>query len=111
MGPALTGIGARRSPSWLRNKLIDPARELTSGFSTVRLATRSGRKLEGVKLNEDTWSIQVRDHAGGLHSFWKEDLAGLSIEERTPMPSYAKTLTPGEIDDIVAYLAASGGRP
>ena len=109
-GPALTDIGTKRSPAYLRTKLIDPAREL-SGFSMVRLATRKGQKLTGIRLNEDTWSIQIRDMNGSLHSFWKDDLAELAIEQRTLMPSYAKQLQPKEIDDIVAYLAATGGKP
>jgi cytochrome c oxidase cbb3-type subunit III len=109
-GPPLTDIGLRRSPAWLRTKLIDPGKELAGGFSIVRLATRTGRKLTGVRLNEDTWSIQLRDNAGRLHSFWKDDLAELAVEQRTPMPSYAKRLQPQEIDDVVAYLAAPGGR-
>jgi putative heme-binding domain-containing protein len=109
-GPPLTDIGQRRSPAWLRTKLIDPGKELAGGFSLVSLATRRGQKLTGIRLNEDTWSIQVRDPAGRLHSFWKDELADLSVEQRTTMPSYAKRLNPQEIDDIVAYLAAPGGR-
>ena len=108
-GPALTDIGLKRSPSYLRTKLVDPAKDLM-GFYTVRLATRSGEKLSGVKLNEDTWSIQIRDNAGRLHSFWKADLTDLTVEQRTLMPSFAKQLSAAEIDDIVAYLSATGGR-
>lgn len=110
-GPALTDIGSRRSAGYLRTKLVDPGKDLSGGFSTVRLATRSGQKLNGVRLNEDTWSIQVRDAAGRLHSFWKEDLAELAVEQRTLMPSYAKRLTEAEIEDIVAFLSTTGGRP
>jgi cytochrome c oxidase cbb3-type subunit III len=109
-GPALTDIGTRRSSGYLRTKIVDPAKDIAGGFSTVRLATRTGQKLTGVRLNEDTWSIQVRDSSGRLHSFWKEDLADLAVEQRTVMPSYAKRLTEGEIDDIVAYLSSTGGR-
>lgn len=109
-GPPLTGIGARRSSAYIRAKLIDPGREVTPGFSMVTLRTRAGRKLTGVWLNEDTWSIQVRDVAGNLHSFWKSDLADLSVERRTSMPSFKDRLTSQEIDDIVAYLSAHGGR-
>jgi putative heme-binding domain-containing protein len=108
-GPALTDIGNRRSPSYLRAKLVDPGRELATGFSVVRLLTRDGKRLTGTRLNEDTWSIQIRDDSGGLHSFWKEELAELTIEQRTTMPSYAKLLSESEINDIVAYLSATGG--
>ena len=76
----------------------------------MKLATRDGKKLTGTRMNEDTYSIQVRDNNLGLHSFWKQDLAELSVEQRTSMPSYAKRLTDQELDDIVAFLATTGGR-
>ena len=108
-GPALTDIGLKRSPAYLRTKLIEPSKEL-SNFQIVRLSTQKGEQLTGVKLNEDTWSIQMRDNSGRLHSFWKADLADLTVEQKTLMPSYAKQLTQSEIDDIVAYLSSMGGR-
>lgn len=111
MGPALTDIGTRRSPTYLRNKLLDPGKELVSGFSMVRLTTHKGRKLTGVRLNEDTWSIQIRDDKGALHSFWKNELTDLSVEQKTPMPSYAKILNQQELDDIIACLTTAGGKP
>jgi putative heme-binding domain-containing protein len=108
LGPSLTGIGSRRSPAYLRTKLIKPEQDLAGDFSIVKLSTRAGRKLTGVRLNEDTWSIQVRDANLGLHSFWKQDLVDLTVERRTPMPSYAKQLSDQELNDIVAFLASTG---
>ena len=111
MGPPLTDIGTRRSPAYLRAKLIDPASDLTSEFSTVKVTTREGKTLNGVRMNEDTYSIQLRDNNLGLHSFWKQDLANVTVERRTTMPSYAKRMTDQELNDIVAFLASTGGRP
>jgi cytochrome c oxidase cbb3-type subunit 3 len=109
LGPSLTGIGERRSPSYLRTKLLDPSRELSADFTQVRLTTRTGQKLAGVRLNEDDWSIQMRDMNGGLHSFWKEDLTELSVQRRTLMPSYEGRLNPDELKDVAAYLSAQRG--
>lgn len=110
MGPSLTDIGARRSPTYLKTKLTNPERELASNFSLVKLTTNTGQKMTGVRLNEDTWSIQIRDNNLGLHSFWKQDLSELTVEQRTAMPSYAKQLSEQERNDIVAFLAATGGK-
>lgn len=109
MGPSLTGIGQRRSPMYLRAKLLDPAQD-SGSFSLVKLRTRDGRSLSGVRMNEDTYSIQVRDNSLGLHSFWKHDLADLSVERRTTMPSYSKQMTAQELNDVVAFLSSAGGR-
>jgi putative heme-binding domain-containing protein len=110
LGPSLTEIGRRRSPAYLRTKLINPGQELSSNFSLVKLTTRNGQKVTGVRLNEDTWSIQLRDMNMGLRSFWKHDLTELALEERTMMPSYASQLTGQELNDIVAFLASTGAR-
>jgi putative heme-binding domain-containing protein len=110
MGPPLTDIGARRSPAFIRSKLLDPASDLSSQFHRpVQLKTRSGQKVSGIRINEDTWSIQVRDFSHNLHSFWKNELADFNVEERTLMPSYRDRLNSQELDDIASYLAGNRG--
>jgi cytochrome c oxidase cbb3-type subunit 3 len=104
IGPALSSIGRRRSASYLKEKLLDPGKELAADFSVVTLRTAGGSKITGVWMNEDTWSIQVRDLNARLHSYWKQDLAELAVERRTMMPSYAGQLNQQEQNDIVAFL-------
>lgn len=105
-GPDLTGVGARRSPQHLRESLLDPGADFPRGFAWVRAVTRDGQTVTGVRVNEDTFSIQIRDAAGTLHSFWKFGLREFHKDlTRSPMPSYRDRLTPGELDDLVAYLA------
>ena len=106
-GPALSDIGRRRSPSYLRTKLMDPNKDVAAEFNLVRLTTKDGRKLTGIRMNEDTWSIQIRDNSARLQSFWKQDLAELAVERKTMMPSYSGQLSDQELNDVVAYL---GGR-
>lgn len=110
LGPPLTEIGARRSATYLRTKLTDPGKDLASNFSVVKATTRNGQKITGVRLNEDTWSIQVRDMNMGLHSLWKDDLTEIAVERRTMMPSYSKQLTEQERNDIVVFLSRTGGQ-
>lgn len=109
LGPALTDVGARRGPGHLRDKLLDSAGNIPDNFRMALVTTRDGRKIEGVRLNEDVDSIQILDAAGNLHSQWKKDLLTVKVERRTPMPSYAGKLTAQEIDDAVAYLASLRG--
>jgi putative heme-binding domain-containing protein len=106
-GPDLTDVGARSSPGFLRRSIVDPAADVPSGFRQVRVATREGRRLIGVRVNEDPFSIQFRDAGGTLYSFFKEDLAELATENgRTAMPSYRERLQPTALDDLVAYLVS-----
>jgi len=105
-GPDLSGVGASRSPQHLRESLVDPAADFPRGFAYVQAVTRAGT-LSGVRVNEDTFSIQLRDAAGTLHSLWKAELREFHKDlKKSPMPSYRAKLTPAELDDLVAYLAS-----
>ena len=109
-GPDLSDIGARRSASHLRQSLLDPEAALPFGFLLVDLVGRDGGKISGVRLNEDGFSIQVRDLDDRLHSFWKADLADVRKQwGKTSMPSYRALLTASELDDLVAYLVSLRG--
>jgi len=108
-GPELTEIGARRSAAYLREALIDPAASVPEKFLTVSVTTRAGRSLRGVRVNEDSFTVQLRDDNDRFHSFRKSELKDLKKEFGvSTMPSY-KTLAAAELDDLVAYLASLGG--
>jgi len=109
IGPALTDVGRRRSPGFLRSKLLDSPANVPDDFRIVEVTTRDGRKLGGIRTNEDTWSIQFRDSAGTLHSVWKQDLAAIDVVRKTPMPSYRDALDGRELSDVVAYLSGLRG--
>src|SRR5204863_6176176 len=72
---------------------------------------KTGQRIEGVALNEDDLSIQLRDAAGNPRSFLKQNLKELRREERSLMPSYASKLSTAEIDNLVAYLRTLRGAP
>jgi putative heme-binding domain-containing protein len=108
-GPELTEIGARRSAAYLREALIDPAASAPEGYLVVSVITRAGRSLRGVRVNEDSFTIQLRDDEDRFHSFRKNELKSLKKEFGvSTMPSY-KTLGAAELDDLIAYLASLGG--
>jgi cytochrome c oxidase cbb3-type subunit 3 len=110
LGPELTEIGARRSAAHLRSAVLDPESTLPDGFLEVRLETKDGRRITGVRLNEDTFTIQVMDLNGALHSFFKDDLKDFErATGKSPMPSFRNTLSTSEVDDLVAYLVSLRG--
>jgi cytochrome c oxidase cbb3-type subunit III len=110
LGPELTEIATRRSAAHLRAAVLDPESTLPEGFLEVRMVTRNGARITGVRLNEDTFSIQVLDLTGGIHSFLKEDLKELQRDTgKSPMPSFRSTLSASEVDDLVAYLISLRG--
>lgn len=120
-GPELTNIGARRAADYLRQAVVDPAATLPSGssdvpgrgfneFLPVRIVTRAGREVTGLRVNEDSFTIQVRDAGNQLHSFQKADLQRLDKEfGKSLMPDYKTRASAAELQDLVAYLSSLGG--
>jgi cytochrome c oxidase cbb3-type subunit III len=125
MGPDLTDIGLRRGVAHLRAALLEPEAALpkasspyrgdvniSQNFLQVRAVLPDGRELTGVRVNEDTFTIQIRDVTNRLHSFYKDELRALHKDwGRSPMPSYKDALSGAEIDDLTAYMASLRDSP
>ena len=111
IGPELTDLGDRRSAAHVREVLLDPASRLPAEFLMVRVTTLSGQVAEGIRVNEDNYSIQLRDAAGSLRSFEKAELRSQErLKGQTPMPSF-KNLQSADVQDLVAYLLAPRSKP
>ena len=72
----------------------------------MRVVTKSGETIDGRRLNEDTYTVQLLDTRGRLRSLAKSDLRTLTYATTSPMPSYASRLTADEIADLVGFLAS-----
>ncbi len=120
-GPDLTEIGMSRGAAYLRQSFLGPAEALPRGsspvpgrgfteFLPVRVVTADGREIRGVRINEDPFTIQVRDAANRFHSFRKSEAKEIEKEfGKSMMPSFRGRLTDAEVDDLVAYLSALRG--
>lgn len=106
-GPDLTGIAARRNAQHLRASILDPAADVPGDFVLLRATTAAGSTIVGARVNEDTFSVQIRDASGKVHSLWKAGLRQLTKEPgKTAMPGYRGRLDGRDLDDLVAYLAS-----
>lgn len=120
-GPELTDIGAFRAADYLRQAIVDPGATLPRGvrsvpgrgfpeFLPVRVVTRDGQEVRGIRMNEDSFTIQVKDTSNRIYSFRKADLQTLEKETgQSLMPNYSGKVSGAELDDLVAYLWSRGG--
>lgn len=120
-GPVLTDIGRVRGAQYLRQAIVDPSAALPRGtlpvpargfseFLPVVVVTRDGREVRGVRINEDVFTIQLRDASNASHSFRKGDVKSIQKETgQSLMPGYAGRLRAVELDDLVAYLSSLRG--
>jgi len=118
--PQLTRIGAERSPKYLHDFLLDPGAHPPSdpalpergpftGYLITHVVTKSGKEVTGVRINEDTFTLDLEDLSGHYYSFNKSDLKSIKTEPgKSFMPSFSN-LSASDLDDLVAYLASLKG--
>ena len=111
-----------RGAAFLRESLLEPGRAHpvravayepyeAAAYVPVRVQPRAGGEITGLRVNEDSFTIQVREATGRLHSFRKADLQRLVIEQGTSiMPSYRGQLDDAQLADLVSYLMTLRGR-
>ncbi len=121
LGPELTDIGVQRGPQYLRQALVEPGAALPnstlrvqgpgySEFLPVRAVMKDGAEVRGIRVNEDLFTIQLRDQSGKFHSIRKTNAEVIRKEPNTSlMPSFAGRMSEAELDDLVAYLSSLGG--
>lgn len=110
VAPNLSDIGAVRSAGSIQRSLIDPSSQMMPVNRPVRVVTSDGTIVNGRRLNEDTYSLQMMDDGGNLRSFLKKDLREFKIVTTSPMPSYKSSLSGDELADVLAYLLSLKGQ-
>ncbi len=102
--PDLKLVAGNRSAGELKSSILDPSAEVPSAYWRVKLTLRSGQTLSGARLNEDTFTMQLRTREG-LRSLAKTDIARAEIDRSSPMPSFKGKLTDAELGDLLAYVS------
>jgi putative heme-binding domain-containing protein len=109
VAPDLGDIGTLRTAELLHRTLIDPAAAMLPANRPVHAVTKSGKVVNGRRLNEDTYTVQVIDENERLVSLTKADLREFTVLKTTAMPSYKDKLNAQELADLEAYLLSLKG--
>ena len=119
LGPDLSTTGSSRSTEYMVESMRAPSRRLAQGISeplkdfsqeyeTVKIVTADGTKLQGVVLNEDSFTVQMMDMREQVHSLEKTKLRSYEKARESMMPTYdSKALPDKDLNDLIAFLLAS----
>lgn len=105
--PDLSDIGAVRTPAALQRAILDPITALLPINRPVRAVTRGGETIQGRRLNEDTYTVQLIDSEGRLRSLVKADLAEYEVSNTPTMEP--TTLSSDQVADLIGYLLSLRG--
>jgi cytochrome c oxidase cbb3-type subunit 3 len=105
IAPDLSGFAAGLSPAEIRHAVLSPAQDGRQNRGKVLITFANGNPLEGVIRNEDNFSLQLQSMDGTFHLVQKSEISAIKPSEQ-PLAheDYGKTLTPGQLDDLVSYL-------
>ncbi|HEY3838835.1 MAG TPA: c-type cytochrome [Bryobacteraceae bacterium] len=107
-GPELTRIGAGRSLDYLRESLVDPSADIAENYGGVTVVTREGRRVSGVRVNEDTFTVQIRKPDQAFALFDKAQVKEVIHETKSMMPAY-NHLSAVDLQNLLAYLTTLRG--
>lgn len=107
--PDLSDVGSVRSAGSLQRSLLDPSSQMMPINRPVRAVTKDGKVINGRRLNEDTYTVQLIDDQEHLLSLSKADLREYTILATSPMPSFKNSLSADELSDVVTYLLSLKG--
>ncbi|MEO7144235.1 MAG: c-type cytochrome [Bryobacteraceae bacterium] len=103
-GPELTRIGASRSLDYLTQSIAKPSADIPEEYGGVAVVTKAGQRITGVRINEDTFTIQIRDPSQEFRNFDKSELQSVTEMKQSLMPPYR--LAPQDLENLLAYLTS-----
>jgi len=103
----LTGIIAKKDRAYILESIVLPNKQIAQGFETTLVAKTDGTVVSGIVKAEDAKEVKLMTAEGKLFVIPKTE-----IDERsrgaTAMPEDTiKSLTKGEIRDLVEFLATT----
>jgi len=102
-GPELTRIGAGRSAEYIRESIVNPSADIPEEYAGVTVITKDGKHITGVRINEDTFTLQLRDPSQNFQLFQKDEVQQVITETKSLMPPYS-SLNKDDLQNLLAYL-------
>jgi putative heme-binding domain-containing protein len=106
IGPALNGVGGRRTADKIRTAIVSPHPTLDPNNNLVRLTTPDGKTLVGRLLSQDDHDVRIIDASGEVATYSKPGLLRFTMIDTNPMPSFEGKITGEDLDSLVRYLGS-----
>src|SRR5262249_16227840 len=101
IGPALDRIATPPSADYIMQSILQPSKDIDPEYEAVQVATKAGKLITGLRVNESNFSIQLREENGKFHSFLKSELEAVEVLKKSLMPdNMAEVLTVKELHDL-----------
>ena len=110
LGPDLSRIGSARTRDVLLARIRRGSEEFRAGFEPVTVTPVDGAPIEGVKKNEDLFSVQIMDTRERIQGYEKDKVAAVENGRKSAMPVFGPDrLSDSDLDDLLRYLQTLRG--
>ncbi len=106
-GPALSGIGARQSRSYLLESIVLPNNKIAQGWENVVVALHDGRSFAGSVKRETDTHLFLNSPEDGDVAISKPDIKSRNRALSAMPDEFRQILTKQEIRNLVEFLATS----
>lgn len=110
LGPDLSRIGAARTRAAIVRRIRGGVETFQEGFAPVTVTAKNGQAIQGVKKNEDLFSVQIMDSRERIQGYLKSDVREVTSGTRSAMPAFGPdSLSENDLNDVAAFLATRRG--
>ena len=103
LGPDLSKVASRLSPSKLLESLVDPQAQLTEGYGLLVATLKDGSTVTGSITQATSENYQLQTSNGKESTLDRSLIASQILT--SPMPPAATILSKREIRDLIAFLS------
>jgi len=107
-GPDLTRIGAARSSEYIKDSVVKPSADIPEDYEGVTVVLRDGKRVTGIRVNEDTFSVQLREPSQKFRMFQKSDVREVIHEKKSHMPPFV-SLGQEDLQNLLGFLDSLRG--
>lgn len=109
IGPDLSRIGNARTRDVLLLRIRRGTEDLRPGFEPVTITAGAGAPIQGVKKNEDLFSVQIMDTRERIQGFEKDKVQAVN-GTKSMMPVFGPDrLSDSDLNDLLKYLLTLRG--
>ncbi len=105
VGPELTGVAGTREARFIIESILEPSKEIASGYEPILITTTQGRYITGVIKREDANAVEVVDSQAEVHRIPRAQIQEKTPQKTSLMPeNFREILTVEEFHDLLAFV-------
>ena len=110
LGPDLSRIGSGRTRDVMLARIRRGSEDFRAGFEPVTVTPAEGKPIQGVKKNEDLFSVQIMDTRERIQGYEKDKVKAVENGRKSAMPLFGPDrLSDSDLDDLLRYLQTLRG--